>query len=140
MRSQRLQRRIANARGIDPSISLSSIKSTPEESKHDGAHKKREPPSHGGELIIVPKRKYRRHPKVNCVKKPLLERMNMLTSVISPMRMHLNDPCPHMCFSLIVSLRYCAPLLSVRHTRTQMLIDYRRVEGKFERGPQSFVH
>ncbi|KAH0528642.1 hypothetical protein TsFJ059_003474 [Trichoderma semiorbis] len=60
---RRLQRRIANARGIDPSISLSSIKSSPEESKHEGAHKKREPPSHGGELIIVPKRKYRRHPK-----------------------------------------------------------------------------
>lgn len=64
MRSQRLQRRIANARGIDPSISLSSIKSTSEESKHDGAHKKREPPNHGGDIIVVPKRKYRRHPKV----------------------------------------------------------------------------
>ncbi|KAL7961441.1 hypothetical protein V8C34DRAFT_12604 [Trichoderma compactum] len=60
---RRLQRRIANARGIDPSISLSSIKSTSEDSKHDGAHKKREPPSHGEDSIIVPKRKYRRHPK-----------------------------------------------------------------------------
>lgn len=64
----------------------------------------------------------------------------MLTSVISPMRMHLNDRCPHMCFSLIVSFRYCASLLSVRQTRTHLLIDYRRVEGKLERGPQSFVH
>ncbi|KAK4078711.1 transcriptional regulator family: HMG [Trichoderma aggressivum f. europaeum] len=60
---RKLQRRIANARGIDPSISLSSIKSTSEEPKLDGAHKKREPPSQGGDSIIVPKRKYRRHPK-----------------------------------------------------------------------------
>ncbi|KAL7936277.1 hypothetical protein V8C35DRAFT_253393 [Trichoderma chlorosporum] len=60
---RRLQRRIANARGIDPSISLSSIKAAIEESKHDGAHKKRESPGHGGDNNGVPKRKYRRHPK-----------------------------------------------------------------------------
>ncbi|KAL7950813.1 hypothetical protein V8C42DRAFT_131425 [Trichoderma barbatum] len=60
---RRLQRRIANARGIDPSISLSSIKPALEELKHDAAQKKREPPSHGGDTSGGPKRKYRRHPK-----------------------------------------------------------------------------
>lgn len=59
---QKLQRRIANARGIDPSISLSSIKAAIEEGKHDGTFKKREP-GHG-DGSSGPKRKYRRHPKV----------------------------------------------------------------------------
>ncbi|RFU73778.1 high-mobility group 20a [Trichoderma arundinaceum] len=60
---QRLQRRIANARGIDPSVSLSSIKAALEDAKHDGAHKKRESASHAGDNSSGPKRKYRRHPK-----------------------------------------------------------------------------
>ncbi|KAL6908494.1 hypothetical protein GGI43DRAFT_145366 [Trichoderma evansii] len=59
---RRLQRRIANARGIDPSISLSSIKAAIEEGKHDGTYKKREP-GHNGDGSSGPKRKYRRHPK-----------------------------------------------------------------------------
>jgi hypothetical protein len=62
-RVQRLQRRIANARGIDPSISLSSIKAAIEEGKQDGTYKKREP-GHNGDGSSGPKRKYRRHPKV----------------------------------------------------------------------------
>ncbi|KKO96580.1 hypothetical protein THAR02_11316 [Trichoderma harzianum] len=59
---RRLQRRIANARGIDPSISLSSIKAAIEEGKHDGTYEKREP-GHNGDGSSGPKRKYRRHPK-----------------------------------------------------------------------------
>lgn len=58
---RRLQRRIANARGIDPSISLSSIKAAIEEGKHDGTYKRREPGP--GDGSSGPKRKYRRHPK-----------------------------------------------------------------------------
>jgi hypothetical protein len=69
---QRLQRRIANARGIDPSVSLSSIKAALEDGKHDGAHKKREPASHAGDGSSGPKRKYRRHPKVQSMKKSIL--------------------------------------------------------------------
>lgn len=65
---QRLQRRIANARGIDPSISLSTIKAAIEEGKHDGTCKKREP-GHNGDGSSGPKRKYRRHPKVWLAKK-----------------------------------------------------------------------
>ncbi|EHK40887.1 uncharacterized protein TrAtP1_004259 [Trichoderma atroviride] len=59
---RRLQRRIANARGIDPSISLSTLKAAIEEGKHDGTYKKREP-GHNGDGSSGPKRKYRRHPK-----------------------------------------------------------------------------
>ncbi|UKZ77434.1 hypothetical protein TrVFT333_005155 [Trichoderma virens FT-333] len=59
---RRLQRRIANARGIDPNIALLSIKSNPEESKHDGVNKKRDPPNQSGDSVVT-KRKYRRHPK-----------------------------------------------------------------------------
>ncbi|KAH6606564.1 high-mobility group 20a [Trichoderma cornu-damae] len=60
---RRLQRRIANARGIDPSVSLSSIKIAIEDGKHDGSHKKRESAGHAGDGNGGPKRKYRRHPK-----------------------------------------------------------------------------
>lgn len=65
---QRLQRRIANARGIDPSISLSTIKAAIEEGKHEGTYKKREP-GNTGDGSGGPKRKYRRHPKVWLEKK-----------------------------------------------------------------------
>ncbi|KAL6868465.1 hypothetical protein J3F83DRAFT_696015 [Trichoderma novae-zelandiae] len=61
---RKLQRRIANARGIDPSISLSSVQAAIEDEKFDGSHKKREAPSHTGNGgSSTAKRKYRRHPK-----------------------------------------------------------------------------
>lgn len=60
---RKLQRRIANARGIAPSISLADIRATLEEvkqngSRHDHARWEGNPETNG-----VTKRKYRRHPK-----------------------------------------------------------------------------
>ncbi|KAH0499372.1 hypothetical protein TgHK011_006573 [Trichoderma gracile] len=61
---RKLQRRIANARGIDPSISLSSVQAAIEDEKYDGSHRKREAPCHAGNGgSSTAKRKYRRHPK-----------------------------------------------------------------------------
>ncbi|PTB65366.1 hypothetical protein BBK36DRAFT_1122166 [Trichoderma citrinoviride] len=61
---RKLQRRIANARGIDPSISLSSVQAAFDDEKHDGSHRKREAPCHTGSGgNSTAKRKYRRHPK-----------------------------------------------------------------------------
>ncbi|QPH01314.1 hypothetical protein C2857_005513 [Epichloe festucae Fl1] len=61
---RKLQRRIANARGIAPSISLaSSSKSGPEESKQDGLRREASRTDASSETSGVTKRKYRRHPK-----------------------------------------------------------------------------
>ncbi|KAL7818170.1 hypothetical protein V8C44DRAFT_215024 [Trichoderma aethiopicum] len=61
---RKLQRRIANARGIDPGISLSSVQAAIEDEKYDGSHRKREAPCHAGNGgSSTAKRKYRRHPK-----------------------------------------------------------------------------
>ncbi|KAK8930362.1 High mobility group protein 20A [Metarhizium anisopliae] len=59
---RKLQRRIANARGIAPSVSLSSsVKSGSDESKQDEV--KRDSSRAVAESNGVTKRKYRRHPK-----------------------------------------------------------------------------
>lgn len=61
---RKLQRRIANARGIAPSISLASpSKSGPEESKQDGLRREASRTDASSETSGVTKRKYRRHPK-----------------------------------------------------------------------------
>jgi hypothetical protein len=64
---QKLQRRIANFRGIAPDASLvSPTQSTAEELKTQDAVKPEIPTIDGREALglIVTKRKYRRHPKV----------------------------------------------------------------------------
>ncbi|CAH0049496.1 unnamed protein product [Clonostachys solani] len=61
---RKLQRRIANARGIAPSVSLASTsKASPDEAKQDGTRpvQVRHECNHDG--AGVTKRKYRRHPK-----------------------------------------------------------------------------
>lgn len=64
--SQKLQRRIANARGIAPSVSLSSsAKPGPDDSKQDGLRRGSPRAEGGSENGGVTKRKYRRHPKVS---------------------------------------------------------------------------
>lgn len=63
-RPQKLQRRIANARGVAPGTSLVSPKPTSEDSKQDGTRPeppRSEPQTEGNGVL---KRKYRRHPKV----------------------------------------------------------------------------
>jgi len=59
---RKLQRRIANARGVAPNISLGSPKSISDGGKRDGSR-----PGQGREANVdgtgVVKRKYRRHPK-----------------------------------------------------------------------------
>ncbi|KAF7564061.1 hypothetical protein G7046_g9 [Stylonectria norvegica] len=61
---RKLQRRIANARGIAPSVSLASpLTPTPEDSKLDGARPELGKPESSQDGQGVAKRKYRRHPK-----------------------------------------------------------------------------
>ncbi|KAG6003446.1 hypothetical protein E4U21_002040 [Claviceps maximensis] len=61
---RKLQRRIANARGIAPSISLaSSNKPSSDESKQDGLRQEAPRPEARSETNGITKRKYRRHPK-----------------------------------------------------------------------------
>ncbi|KJZ76740.1 hypothetical protein HIM_04076 [Hirsutella minnesotensis 3608] len=61
---RKLQRRIANARGIAPSVSLAyTAKPSPEEVKQDGLRRESNRPEGSQENIGVQKRKYRRHPK-----------------------------------------------------------------------------
>lgn len=63
---QKLQRRIANARGIAPSVSLSSsAKPGTDELKQDGLRRGSPRAEGGSETGGVTKRKYRRHPKVS---------------------------------------------------------------------------
>jgi hypothetical protein len=61
---QKLQRRIANARGIAPSVSL-PLKPKPDEVKQDGSRQEPTKPEGSQEGAGVVKRKYRRHPKVS---------------------------------------------------------------------------
>lgn len=75
---QKLQRRIANARGIAPSVSLSSsVKSGSDESKQDEV--KRDSSRAVAESNGVTKRKYRRHPKVSKKIESLYVRLSKLT-------------------------------------------------------------
>ncbi|KAF4505196.1 hypothetical protein G6O67_007171 [Ophiocordyceps sinensis] len=61
---RKLQRRIANARGIAPSVSLASTsKQSFEENKQDSPRRESCRPEAGNETAGVTKRKYRRHPK-----------------------------------------------------------------------------
>lgn len=61
---RKLQRRIANARGIAPSVSLASpLRANPEEVKNEGVRVEATRPENGQEGAGVVKRKYRRHPK-----------------------------------------------------------------------------
>ncbi|OAQ70593.2 high mobility group, superfamily [Pochonia chlamydosporia 170] len=61
---RKLQRRIANARGIAPSVSLSSsAKQSLDESKQDGLRRDSARTDGSSETNGVTKRKYRRHPK-----------------------------------------------------------------------------
>ncbi|KAK5990401.1 High mobility group protein 20A [Cladobotryum mycophilum] len=63
---RKLQRRIANARGIAPSASLASpVKPTAEESKPDGNRKELARRENVVDPPVVTKRKYRRHPKAD---------------------------------------------------------------------------
>jgi hypothetical protein len=67
-RPQKLQRRIANSRGIAPDASLvSPTQSTAEELKLQDAAKVESAAPDGRETVgvVVTKRKYRRHPKVS---------------------------------------------------------------------------
>ncbi|PNY24512.1 High mobility group protein 20A [Tolypocladium capitatum] len=60
---RKLQRRIANARGIAPSVSLASPKPAAEESKPETLRRESSRAEGGNESNGVTKRKYRRHPK-----------------------------------------------------------------------------
>ncbi|PFH59477.1 hypothetical protein XA68_12264 [Ophiocordyceps unilateralis] len=60
---RKLQRRIANSRGIAPSVSLAYTKPTPEDAKQDGLRRESIRSEVGHESNSVAKRKYRRHPK-----------------------------------------------------------------------------
>lgn len=60
---RKLQRRIANARGIAPSLSLSSPKPNSEDGKRNGARSNQARSETASEGTGVVKRKYRRHPK-----------------------------------------------------------------------------
>ncbi|POR32654.1 High mobility group protein 20A [Tolypocladium paradoxum] len=60
---RKLQRRIANARGIAPSVSLASLKPAAEESKPETLRRESSRTEGNGESNGVTKRKYRRHPK-----------------------------------------------------------------------------
>jgi len=61
---RKLQRRIANARGIAPSVSL-PLKPNPDEVKQDGSRTEPTRPEGSQEGAGVVKRKYRRHPKAD---------------------------------------------------------------------------
>ncbi|CAM1506558.1 Fc.00g061990.m01.CDS01 [Cosmosporella sp. VM-42] len=61
---RKLQRRIANARGISPSVSLASpVRPTPEDAKSDAVRPEISRAEGSQEGQGVAKRKYRRHPK-----------------------------------------------------------------------------
>ncbi|KND94906.1 High mobility group protein 20A [Tolypocladium ophioglossoides CBS 100239] len=60
---RKLQRRIANARGIDPSVSLVSLKPAAEEPKPETLRRESSRTEGSNESNGVTKRKYRRHPK-----------------------------------------------------------------------------
>ncbi|KAJ6446244.1 High mobility group, superfamily [Purpureocillium lavendulum] len=60
---RKLQRRIANARGIAPSVSLASVKSTTDEVKPESSRRESSRLDGNSEGSGVTKRKYRRHPK-----------------------------------------------------------------------------
>lgn len=61
---RKLQRRIANARGIAPSVSLpTTVKPSLEDAKQDGLRPEHARPESSNESNGVVKRKYRRHPK-----------------------------------------------------------------------------
>lgn len=61
---RKLQRRIANARGIAPGVSLpTTVKPSLEDTKQDGLRPEHTRPEVNSETTGVVKRKYRRHPK-----------------------------------------------------------------------------
>lgn len=63
--AQKLQRRIANVRGVAPSASLPSpTRAATEELKQDGTRHDPANTESNAEGTVVAKRKYRRHPKV----------------------------------------------------------------------------